>query len=401
MHRLLTTLCRQPCWLAATAALVLVGCGSPPRLPAVPGALQYEAVVPGMPNVRYRQPQVDALLKDLRTTVEREQAELHRKGYDGPLLPISFLALSGGGENGAFGAGLLVGWTERGDRPEFNVVTGISTGALIAPFAFLGPRYDAELRRLYTEVSAHDVLELRSMVTALFDDALADSLPLQRLVEAHVTQEVLDAIAEESRKGRMLLVGTTDLDAQRSVYWNLTLMAESRHPQALPLIRKILVASAAIPGELPPAMVDVEVQGKRYQEMHVDGGTTQQVFMLPPELVMTNVARRQRTIYVIRNSRMAVESSEVKRDALAIAGRAVASLIHTQGIGNLYEIATLARRDGAHFRLAYIPDSFDRELPDAFDRDYMNELFQVGYRLGAAGYSWATHPPGLVAGDAN
>jgi predicted acylesterase/phospholipase RssA len=385
--------------LAAVALLALAGCSSLERQPAVPGALQYQAVVPGMPNIRYRQPQVDALLKDLRTTVEREQAALHEKGYDGPLLPISFLALSGGGENGAFGAGLLVGWTARGDRPEFNVVTGISTGALIAPFAFLGPRYDAQLKRLYTEVSAHDVLELRSMVGALFDDALADSLPLKRLIEANVTQEVLDAIAEESRKGRMLLVGTTDLDAQRSVYWNLTLMAESRHPQALALIHKILVASAAIPGELPPAMIDVEVQGKRYQEMHVDGGTTQQVFMLPPELVMTNVARRERTIYVIRNSRMTVESSEVPRDALAIAGRAVSSLIHTQGIGNLYEIAAQARRDGAHFRLAYIPDSFDHELNEAFDRKYMNELFSVGYQLGAAGYPWATRPPGLAASD--
>jgi len=385
--------------LAAVALLALAGCSSLERQPAVPGALQYQAVVPGMPNIRYRQPQVDALLKDLRTTVEREQATLRNKGYDGPLLPISFLALSGGGENGAFGAGLLAGWTARGDRPEFNIVTGISTGALIAPFAFLGPRYDAQLKRLYTEVSAHDVLELRSMVGALFDDALADNLPLKRLVEANVTQEVLDAIAEESRKGRMLLVGTTDLDAQRSVYWNLTLMAESRHPQALALIQKILVASAAIPGELPPAMIDVEVQGQRYQEMHVDGGTTQQVFMLPPELVMTSVARRERTIYVIRNSRMAVESSEVKRDALAIAGRAVTSLIHTQGIGNLYEIAAQARRDGAHFRLAYIPDSFDHELSEAFDRKYMNELFLVGYKLGAAGYPWPPHPPGLTASD--
>jgi predicted acylesterase/phospholipase RssA len=385
------------CW--ALAALLLAGCSSLERLPAVPGALQYEAAVSGMPHIRYRQPQVDGLLKDLRTTVEREQAALRKKGYDGPLLPISFLALSGGGENGAFGAGLLVGWTARGDRPEFNIVTGISTGALIAPFAFLGPRYDAQLKRLYTEISANDVLKLRSMVGALFDDALADNLPLQRLVEANVTQEVLDAIADESLKGRMLLVGTTDLDAQRSVYWNLTLMAESRSPQALALIRKILVASAAIPGELPPAMIDVEVQGRRYQEMHVDGGTTQQVFMLPPELVITSVARRERTIYVIRNSRMLVESSEVKRDALAIAGRAVSSLVHSQGIGNLYEIAAQARRDGAHFRLAYIPDSFDQELAEAFDRKYMNELFLVGYGLGAAGYPWATHPPGLVAGD--
>ena len=382
--------------LTLCVAVALAGCGSQPRLPSVPHALQYEAVVPGMPGIRYRAPKVDDLIKDLRVTVQREQATLRAHGYSGPLLPISFLAISGGAENGAFGAGLLVGWTQRGDRPEFNFVTGVSTGALIAPFAFLGPKYDPQLKRLYTEISAKDVLALRSIVGALFDDALADNLPLKQLVEVNITQEVIDAIAAESRKGRLLLVATTDLDAQRTVYWNLTLMAESRHPAALELIRMILVASAAIPGELPPAMIDVEAGGQRYQEMHVDGGTTQQVFLLPPELVLTEVARRDRTVYVIRNSRLEVDSMEVKREALAIAGRAVASLIHTQGVGNLYEIAAQAQRDGAKFRLAFIPESFDKTLPQAFDRTYMNELFLVGYQMGAAGYPWATEPPGLL-----
>jgi predicted acylesterase/phospholipase RssA len=328
--------------------------------------------------------------------VQRERALLKAQGQDGPLPPISFLALSGGGADGAFGAGLLVGWSQRGDRPDFNIVTGISTGALIAPFAFLGPAYDAQLRKLYTEISDKDVLQLRSIAAALLDDALADNQPLQRLVEANITQQMLDAIAAESLKGRTLLVGTTDLDARRSVFWNLALMAESRHTQALALVRKILVASAAIPGELPPAMIDVEVDGRRYQEMHVDGGTTQQVFVLPSEVVMTEVARRERTLYVIRNSRLAIDSTAVERSALAIASRAIASLIHTQGIGDLYEIATLARRDGAQFRLAFIPDSFNQTAQDSFDRKYMNALFEVGYQLGRDGYRWAHKPPGLA-----
>lgn len=320
-------------WLAL--ACVLCACGAPPRQPSVPAAKQLQANVPGLPGIRYRAPDFHGLKKDLLVSVQRERALLEAAGYTGPLKPISFLALSGGGADGAFGAGLLVGWSQRGDRPEFNLVTGVSTGALIAPFAFLGPRYDAQLKRLYTEISDKDILQLRSVVSALFDDALADNLPLQRLVEANITQEVLDAIAAESLKGRTLLVGTTDLDARRSVYWNLTLMAESRHPQALPLIREILVASAAISGELPPAMIDVEVDGQRFQEMHVDGGTTQQVFVLPTEVVMTEVARRERTLYVIRNSRLAVDSVQVERSAYEIASRAIASLIHTQGIGDL------------------------------------------------------------------
>jgi len=175
-------------------------------------------------------------------------------------------------------------------------------------------------------------------------------------------------------------------------------MAESRNPKALELIREILVASSAIPGALPPVMIDVEVGGKAYQEMHVDGGTTQQVFLLPAEVALAEVVRRERTVYVIRNSRLDVTSTEVPRDALSIAGRAIASLIQTQGVGDLYRIAEQTRRVGAKFRLAYIPGSFDKPLPQAFDRAYMNELFIVGYKLGVAGYPWATKPPGL-AGD--
>jgi len=389
----------QGTWRGVTLlalACALCACSAPPRQPSVPAAKQLQATVPGMPGIRYRAPDFDGMKKDLAVTVQRERAALKAGGYDGPLKPISFLALSGGGADGAFGAGLLVGWTQHGDRPEFNLVTGVSTGALIAPFAFLGPKYDTQLKRLYTEISDKDILLLRELPAALFDDALADNLPLQKLVEANITQQVLDAVAAESLKGRTLLVGTTDLDARRSVYWNLTLMAESRHPQALPLIREILVASAAIPGELPPAMIDVEVQGQRCQEMHVDGGTTQQVFVLPTEIVLTDVVRRERTMYVIRNSRLAVDSVQVERSAYEIASRAIASLIHTQGIGDLYEIAAIARRDGAQLRLAFIPDNFDKvAAKGSFDRDYMNQLFIVGFQLGRGGYSWASRPPGL------
>ncbi len=374
----------------------LFACSSPPRQPAVPHALQNKAQVPNLPDVRYRGPDFGKLKDDLVLTVQRERLVLAAAGHTGSLPPISFLALSGGGGDGAFGAGLLVGWTEHGDRPVFNVVTGVSTGALIAPFAFLGPKYDTQLKRLYTEISDKDILSLRDISAALFDDAVADNLPLRQLVERNVTDELLEAIAVESTKGRTLLVATTDLDARRSVFWNLTLMAESGHPKALQLVRQILVASAAIPGELPPMMIDVMVGGQPYQEMHVDGGTTQQVFVLPTEITLKDVAQRERTLYVIRNSRLAIDSQQVERNTLAIAARAIASLIHTQGIGDLYEIAALARRDGAKFRLAYIPDGFDKVAKDTFDREYMNELFLEGYRMGRDGYPWARQPPGFA-----
>jgi hypothetical protein len=156
-------------------ACVLCACSAPPRQPSVPAAKQLQAIVPGMPGIRYRAPDFDGLKKDLVLTVQRERAALKAAGYDGPLRPTSFLALSGGGADGAFGAGLLVGWTQRGDRPAFNLVTGVSTGALIAPFAFLGPQYDTQLKRLYTEISDKDILQLRSLASAVFDDALADT----------------------------------------------------------------------------------------------------------------------------------------------------------------------------------------------------------------------------------
>ncbi len=384
------------CAALALLAAGLLACSTPPRQPAVPHGLQAQAQVPNLPDIRYRGPGFGRLQDDLLLTVQRERAALAASDSLGPLPPISFLALSGGGGDGAFGAGLLVGWSEHGDRPTFNLVTGVSTGALIAPFAFLGPKYDTQLKRLYTEISDKDILNLRGISAALFDDALADNLPLQKLVEHNITAELLEAIAIESAKGRTLLVATTDLDARRSVFWNVTLMAESRHPKALQLIRQILVASAAIPGELPPMMIDVEAAGHAYQEMHVDGGTTQQVFVLPTELVLSDVARRERTLYVIRNARLAVDSEQVERSALAIATRAIASLIYTQGIGDLYEIAALAQREDAHFRLAYIPDGFDKVATQAFDREYMNALFLVGYRLGRDGYSWAHKPPGFA-----
>jgi predicted acylesterase/phospholipase RssA len=382
--------------LAACAALTLSACTSliapVPRLPVVPRDLRDDAVVVDAKAVRYRSIDSSSLRSDLQDTIRRERADLGLSD-EGVLPPTAFLAISGGGQNGAFSAGLLTGWTARGDRPEFKVVTGISTGALIAPFAFLGPAWDDTLARLYTTHSTQDILTTRGFTAALRDDALADNLPLKQLVEANITPAVVAALARESRRGRTLLVGTTDLDAGVPVLWNLTRMAESPDAATLDLIRQVLVASAAIPGQLPPVMIDVEAGGRRYQEMHVDGGTTQQVFVLPSDLLVSDFAPRERTIYVIRNSRTDIAPESVDRGTLAIARRAIGTLIHTQGIGNLYEIAERARRDGAGLRITFIPGSFAHASSDEFDRDYMNDLFALGYSIGRAGVPWATSPP--------
>jgi hypothetical protein len=390
--------------ITAVALVQAIGCSRPHRLPAVPQAQQAEAEVPGLPGVRFRPGQWDAIMKEAFESVERERAELAAHGHEGGLPPVAFLAVSGGGDNGAFGAGLLNGWTAAGDRPTFKVVTGISTGALIAPFAFLGKDYDAKLKSLYTGVSPKDILEKRNMLAAVMNDAMADNRPLWRQLETNVIREMLDRVAAEYKKGRLLLIGTTDLDARQGVIWNMTKIATSPDPRALDLFRKIMIASAAIPGAFPPTMIEVEARGQRYQEMHVDGGATVQVFVYPPSinigaLSKTQGLERTRNLYIIRNSRLDPDWASVERRTLSIAGRAISSLIHNQGIGDLYRIYATSQRDGVGFHLARIPETFNAAHKEEFDTEYMRALYDDAYAMASKGYPWETVPPGFSTQD--
>jgi len=383
-------------WLAVLVSFVATACAPLHRSDVVPVDAESRATIPGMTGIRYwADGDTTGMIQDAHESVAREQAYLASMGHQGPLPPADFLAISGGGENGAFGAGLLVGWSAAGTRPTFKGVTGISTGALTAPFAFLGPAYDEKLREVYTTITAKDVLEPRGLLAgALFNDAMADNAPLRKTVARYFDQSVLDAIAVEHKKGRILLIGTTNLDARRPIIWNIGKIAASGQPGALELVQKILVASAAIPGAFPPMMIDVEVDGKHYQEMHVDGGASAQVFLYPPGLnVRSSGVVRKRTLFVIRNARLNPDWAQVDRATMTIASRAISSLIQTQGVGDLYRIYLIAQRDGFDFNLAYIPKSFTRVLKEPFETAYMNALFQVGYNLAAKGYPWAKAPP--------
>ena len=390
--------------IAVALCLGLVtGCG-PTRLAAVPSAEEEDPIaVDGMSGIRFWGDESSPEM--IRVAIDsygREVAARAAGGQPGALPPANFLAISGGGENGAFGAGLLVGWTAAGNRPSFKTVTGISTGALIAPFAFLGPEYDDQLRAAYTTMSSRDVLESRFITAVIWDDAMADNAPLQKTVARMVDQRLLDAIAREYEKGRILLIGTTNLDVGRPVIWDIGRLATSNNPNALDLFRKILVASAAIPGAFPPTMINVVVDGKPYQEMHVDGGTTSQVFVYPPNLntaalMRANNVRRERHMYVIRNARLDPDWAQVDRRTLSIAEHAVSTLIQMQGVGDLYRIYLTSQRDGVDFNLAFIPRTFNVPLLEPFDTRYMAELFKVGYVLGSAGYAWSKVPPGYNA----
>ena len=275
------------------------------------------------------------------------------------LPPATYLAVSGGGDNGAFGAGLLNGWTETGTRPEFKIVTGVSTGALIAPFAFLGPDYDASLREVYTTMTRSKIYRARGLSAALFDDAMADTTPTCPVIATYVDQKMFDAIAREYPKGRLLLIGTTDLDSQRPVIWNIGALAASGHPQALDLFRKILRASAAIPGAFQPVLIDIELDGHKYQEMHVDGGAIAQLFLYPPSIDLSKSGiKRVRTAYIIRNARLDPDYAASERRTISIAGRAINTMLATSGRNDMLRIYFISQRDSVDYNLAYIGTDF-------------------------------------------
>lgn len=381
--------------LLLLAVAVLAGCAAAPsRLNPMVREAHEDASIPGIPGARHwgdrRPPGIDRFLAASDVELRRDYAGLYG-------VPHRYLAISGGGADGAFGAGLLVGWTEQGTRPVFAIVTGISTGALIAPFAFLGPKYDPVLRRVYTELSTTDLVERRSLLEIVRNDSLASTRPLRALIARYIDDTMIAELAAEHRRGRSLLIGTTNLDAARPVTWNITRIAASGAPGSRELIHDVILASASIPGVFPPVKVEVEAGGRRYDEIHVDGGVTSQVFMYPTGLDWRRVLDRLKVpgkpaLYVIRNSRTDPGFQSVERRLVPIMSRSVSSLIRTQGIGDLSTIYFVTRRDGVDFNLAHVPDTFSREPSETFDRDYMRALFDVGYESARKGFPWITGP---------
>ena len=383
-------------WFAVLFVLAVAGCASPERLTAVPVADTAKALQLGLATARFlRHEQRFELIEEWKQSLVRQRQALGL-APDAELPEAQFLAISGGGDNGAFGSGLLVGWTEAGNRPEFEIVTGVSTGALIAPFAFLGPEYDQALRDVYTTITADDVFSERGIIGAIFDDAFADTTPLWNLISKYVDERLMAAIAREYEKGRLLLIGTTNLDAQRANIWNIGAIAASGHPGALDLIRKILRASSAVPGFFQPVMIDVELDGKPYQELHVDGGAIAQMFLYPAGIRPEDVAHRDRKAYLIRNAREDAEWAEVERRTLSIAGKSISTMIHSSGSNDLLRIYFVTQRDHVDYNLAYIGSDFSAPRTGDFDKSYMNALFDYAYQQARRGYPWLKVPPRLA-----
>ena len=390
---------RRLIWYGAVA-FSLAACASLPRNP-VPLGLERDATVVGMGGETVRfwgdvpPPNVDAMAREKWAQVRASHRQLPKENGR-PV--VSFLALSGGGADGAFGAGVLAGWTTRGNRPEFDLVTGVSTGALTAPFAFLGPRYDDALKKVFTESTTSDIAIARPVRGLLGGESLASNAPLARVVAYYVNDAFLKEVAAEYMKGRRLLIGTTNLDAQRPVIWDMGKIAASGHPEAIELFRKVLLASAAIPAVFPPGFVEVAANGTVYEEMHVDGGATREVFLLPTQILAKNVdstlnVKPIRRSYIIRNGRVGPEWKAVKPRTLSIAGRSISTLIKNQGIGDLYELYAFTKRNGVDYNLIYIPSNFPDTSTTAFDPVYMTKLYDLGFQMARNGNSWKKVPP--------
>ena len=387
------TLAGLPLRLAAALSLTLLAasCATAPRN-GVPQGLADAATVEGYQDIRFWGDAEPQRLDELAAT-----ALAQRKAHSRDITREKFLALSGGGSDGAFGAGLLAGWTAHGDRPEFDLVTGISTGAIIAPFAFLGPRYDGWLEQFYTAYGTDDLLQFSFIAGIFGGGGVADSAPLEKLIARFVTQAFLEEIAGEYRKGRRLLVGTTNFDAQRPVVWDLSAIAASGRPGSLDLFRRIMLASASVPLIFPPVRLDVIADGKRYQEMHVDGSITAPVFFLPPQIRLGSVDKKfniapSRELYVIRNGKVDPLYLTVQDDLISLTNRAFLTLSKGQAAGELLRLCLAARRDNVTFRLAHIPADFSAQSQELFDRNYMTRLFRAGAGLGQKGTAWHESP---------
>lgn len=368
--------------LLAVAFLALQGCATIHREPFTE-AQQIAATIPAIPEARFWADEPNAA---------RQMAT----SFTGAGGEKTMLALSGGSDKGAFGAGLLNGWSQAGTRPEFSIVTGVSTGALIAPFAFLGPDQDAELKRLYTTISAKDVFRTRFVLAIPASPSAASTKPLARLIESAVTEPLIDRIGQEHARGRRLFVGTANLDAQRMVIWNMGAIAASKAPNRYALFRQVLLASSSIPGVFPPVMIQAEAGGRTISEMHVDGGTTAQILTLPDDALTSDnpgSAARPRHIYMIVNGKLNGEFHLVTPTTIPIASQSFSlnlrsSLVDTIDLNYLY-----AKEHGIDFSLSFIPKDYPGGGNKLFDTEYMRGLYDYGLKLGQSGDPWNKQPP--------
>ncbi|AKQ42978.1 conserved exported hypothetical protein [Aurantiacibacter atlanticus] len=371
---------RQLLTLLLPISLALSGCTTwPDRIPHTE-AQAAMAQVPGFASIRYWADAPAATFTMMREDMAVD-ATIAR--------PDTLLALSGGADDGAYAAGFLKGWSDTGDRPQFTLVSGVSTGALIAPFAFLGSDHDDKLRAFFTEISRKDIYRQRGIVGLLTRPSAADANPLKLLIAQNIDSSLLDAIAIEHGRGRRLLVQTTNLDAARGVIWDMGAIAQSTHPHRLELFREVLLASASVPGLFAPVMIEVTGSDEeRFSEMHVDGATTAG-FLAVPESMALSRDHKSRTgqdrIFVIMNGRLRPQYELVEASIFPIITRALSTVLSAHDRSILVNVQNFAANNDIGFAMSYIGADFDFETDELFSQPYMNALYDHGIERGRAG----------------
>lgn len=360
--------------LVLLPATVLLGaCQTIPR-----PAFEADDLAAASPPFRY-----DFVSAEARDRFVRETAGAQGAATDGT---FDILAFSGGGANGAYGAGVMVGWSETGARPQFEVVTGVSTGALIAPFVFAGPRFDPALENAYTSGQTDQLLKSRGMLALVLPGVFRPE-PLTNLVLNNVTPELLAAVAEEHRKGRRLYVSTTSLDTQTQVVWDMGAIAQHDDPASRLLFVNVLIASASIPGAFPPVLLTVEHEGRRIEELHVDGGTVASFLVVPQALFLSEPASRplgDARIWIVINGKSDPRFEVTRISGVSIAARSFDTMMKALQRSDLIAATQFARRYGLTLSVASIPDTAKENSLD-FTQAHMTALFQAGQAQARAG----------------
>lgn len=358
--------------LIAVLAMAVAACAVvAPRRPAIPAALADVATIEATTALRYWGD--DPKFASSHTMV--------KPGADGR---VDFLTLSGGGINGAYGAGYLVGWTHSGQRPDFEVVTGISVGAIMAPMAFLGPQYDNRLREVFSALTEASNPAADFLSAVFGAPSILSNAPVLGAIRQVVDQQVLEEIAKAHRQGRRLYIGTTNLDAQRPVVWDIGAIANSTIHNRLELVHNIILASAAVPGVFPPILVDVSAKGYQFNELHVDGGVTQQVLLMPGGYG-ASAGNGTSRLYVIFNGVVEPTRETVQISSMSLLERAVPTMLKYLGRANLAELANSARAGGMNFRITAIPAAFPESSSVFGSPAWLSMLFDYGVESGRVG----------------
>ncbi|UQN42337.1 patatin-like phospholipase family protein [Agarivorans sp. B2Z047] len=376
----------------ALLLFMVVGCSSPERNAAQESELMYPLATAGL---RYWDGESTEITEH---NIEQEYQSIldSRARNNGVGSDIYHLALSGGGVNGAFSAGVLNAWTANGDRPEFDLVTGVSTGAIVSVFAYLGSDYDSTLKNYYTETPMSSLFQVKSIWSLLRGEAVLDTAGFEDQVRSYIDADIVKQLAEQRAKGRLLVIGTTNLDNEKMSLWDVGKIAQVGSDEAITLIQNIIIASSSVPGAFPAKSIVIDDGQQRFEELHVDGGVSRQVFLVP-QWAYYNLPfeRNPQHVFVIRNGLLKPHYQVTNNNLTDIGLRSISTIIRNQGIGDVEHIYHFAQHNQMTFRLAYIDNDFSKISDEAFTKEYMTSLYQYGYQKTRADSLWENVPPSL------